>query len=77
MAFPDFSTGSAVRVFRISTGLNQHDFWGRIGITQSGGSRYEAGRGMPTPVIHLLNLVYSDHKQASAYLARLKGESSN
>ena len=27
--------------------LNQHQFWSRIGVTQSGGSRYESGRRMP------------------------------
>ena len=43
---------------RKSLGLNQHDFWGALGITQSGGSRYEKGRMMPKPVATLLELVY-------------------
>jgi DNA-binding transcriptional regulator YiaG len=72
MANSDFSTGTAVRVFRLKTGLNQQDFWSRIGVTQSGGSRYEAGRSMPKQVVHLLNLVYSKPKQADEYLARLR-----
>lgn len=38
--------------------LNQHDFWSRIGVTQSGGSRYESGRTMPKPVRELLRLVH-------------------
>ena len=38
--------------------LNQQDFWSRIGVTQSGGSRYESGRAMPKPVRELLRLVH-------------------
>jgi len=33
--------------------LNQSEFWGKIGVTQSGGSRYESGRNMPRPVREL------------------------
>jgi predicted transcriptional regulator len=40
------------------TGMNQTDFWQRVGVTQSGGSRYEGGRVMPKPVAALLRLVY-------------------
>lgn len=35
---------------RTATGANQSDFWKRFGVTQSGGSRYESGRNMPTPL---------------------------
>jgi transcriptional regulator with XRE-family HTH domain len=38
--------------------LNQQEFWARIGVTQSGGSRYESGRNMPKPVRELLRLVH-------------------
>jgi transcriptional regulator with XRE-family HTH domain len=38
--------------------LNQQEFWSRIGVTQSGGSRYESGRAMPKPVRELLRLVH-------------------
>lgn len=38
--------------------LNQQQFWSRIGVTQSGGSRYESGRNMPKPVRELLRLVH-------------------
>lgn len=38
--------------------MNQRDFWSRIGVTQSGGSRYESGRAMPKPVRELLRLVH-------------------
>jgi transcriptional regulator with XRE-family HTH domain len=45
--------------YRKSRGLdmNQSDFWKRLGITQSGGSRYEAGRNVPKPVQLLLALI--------------------
>ena len=36
--------------------MNQQEFWGRIGVTQSGGSRYESGRNMPKPVQELLRV---------------------
>jgi transcriptional regulator with XRE-family HTH domain len=48
------------RAIRLRLGLNQQDFWGRIGVTQSGGSRYEGGRSMPKPVLELLKLVHVD-----------------
>jgi len=43
---------------REKLGLNQQQFWERVGVTQSGGSRYEAGRRMPRPVSELLRLCY-------------------
>ena len=46
------------REIRQRLGLNQQSFWGRIGVTQSGGSRYEGGREMPRPVRELLRLLY-------------------
>jgi transcriptional regulator with XRE-family HTH domain len=46
------------REIRQKLGLNQDEFWQKIGVTQSGGSRYEAGRDMPRPVSELLRLVH-------------------
>ncbi len=46
------------REIRCKLGLNQQEFWTAIGVTQSGGSRYEAGREMPKPVAELLRLVH-------------------
>lgn len=51
---------SKPRDIRNRLGLNQQEFWGRIGVTQSGGSRYESGRTMPKPVQELLRLVHVD-----------------
>jgi len=47
---------------RKSLGLNQSDFWSRLSVTQSGGSRYENGRRMPGPVRKLLGIVYLKEK---------------
>jgi hypothetical protein len=38
--------------------LTQTEFWGRLGVSQACGSRYESGRDMPEPVEILLELVY-------------------
>jgi transcriptional regulator with XRE-family HTH domain len=55
---------------RRKLGLNQSEFWGKIGVTQSGGSRYESGRNMPRPVRELLRLVHIE----GIDLTRAKGE---
>jgi DNA-binding transcriptional regulator YiaG len=46
------------REIRQRRGLNQQQFWPLIGVTQSGGSRYESGRSMPKPVRELLRIVH-------------------
>ena len=43
---------------RHSLDINQRSFWGQVGVTQSGGSRYEQGRPLPAPVAQLLDTVY-------------------
>lgn len=46
------------RSLRLKLNLNQQQFWARLGVTQSAGSRYETGRNVPRPVQHLLRIVY-------------------
>lgn len=58
------------REIRKKLGLNQQEFWTKIGVTQSGGSRYESGRNMPKPVKELLRLVYVEDVD----LSRVKKE---
>jgi predicted transcriptional regulator len=53
-----FEEISNPREIRRKLGLNQHDFWSKVGVTQSGGSRYESGRSMPRPVRELVRLVH-------------------
>jgi len=54
-----------LREIRRSLGLTQQAFWSRIGVTQSGGSRYENGRSMPRPVRELLRLVHVERVDLS------------
>ena len=51
-------TGPQLRELRRKLGLNQTEFWQAVGVTQSGGCRYEAGRNMPKPVAELVRIVY-------------------
>ena len=58
------------RHLRQRLGLNQQQFWSAVGVTQSGGSRYESGRDMPKPVTELVRLVHIE----GIDLARVRGE---
>jgi hypothetical protein len=58
------------RHLRQRLGLNQQQFWSAVGVTQSGGSRYESGRDMPKPVTELVRLVHIE----GIDLARARGE---
>ena len=51
---------SDYRKLRRQLDLNQSEFWSRIGVTQSGGSRYESGRPVPKPTAILTRLIYID-----------------
>jgi len=53
-----FEPISNPREIRRKLRMNQQKFWSLIGVTQSGGSRYESGRSMPKPVRELLRLVH-------------------
>ena len=50
--------GKTAIAIRTESDENQTTFWRRLGVTQSGGSRYESGRSMPAPVKRLMYLVY-------------------
>jgi transcriptional regulator with XRE-family HTH domain len=60
--------------FREARGENQTAFWTRFGVTQSGGSRYESGRALPTPVAMLL-VAFADGLLDEAVLTKLKKKS--
>ncbi len=61
---------------RKKSGMNQQQFWSRVGVTQSGGSRYENGRRVPKPVQTLLAIAYGTEKQARKAIAILQGRKS-
>lgn len=50
-----------LRQFRISKRESQATFWARFGVTQSSGSRFETGLGVP-PTVALLVKLYVDGK---------------
>lgn len=65
-------SGKEAKLLRSKLGMNQSEFWSRISVTQSGGSRYESGRNLPRPVRLLLHLAYAPEKQAMAVLKTLR-----
>lgn len=62
-----------VRELRQSLGINQSEFWSKFGVTQSGGSRYENDRTMPTP-LKMLMQAWLDKLIDDATLARLSAK---
>lgn len=65
-------TGQEVQALRKSLKLNQTAFWRRVHVTQSGGSRYEAGRNIPQSMQVLLTLAYGSEKDAAAMFEQLR-----
>lgn len=64
---------SDYRKLRRKLDLNQSEFWNRLGVTQSGGSRYEApSRKVPKPVAMLAVIAYGTQDQANAMIAALR-----
>ncbi|WP_208278110.1 helix-turn-helix domain-containing protein [Massilia oculi] len=45
-----------LRRLRITKRESQEKFWGRFGVTQSSGSRFETGLAIPAPVSILLRM---------------------
>ena len=59
-------TISNYRALREALGLNQSEFWAKVGVTQSGGSRYESGRHVPKPTAVLAHCIYVAGKKIDA-----------
>ncbi len=51
---------------RKKLGLTQAEFWPAIGVTQSGGCRYESGRRMPKLTEVCLRLRWGDNELVQA-----------
>lgn len=64
--------GKQVLQVRQKLGMTQAQFWNQFGTTQSGGSRYEAGRRIPAPVLEQLLCVVSK-RHRDAHFKRLEG----
>ena len=67
-----FSTSAEIKAFRHKHGMNQSAFWGRVGVTQSGGSRYESERNIPRPVQLLLHIAYAPADRADRLVDHLR-----
>ena len=63
------------RELRRKMNISQSEFWSRIGVTQSGGSRYETTRKVPKPTQTVIDLAYGTTKAALEKLAALRGVS--
>lgn len=50
--------GEAMLALRKKLNLNQQQFWAHLGVTQSGGSRYESGQNIPLPTRKLIYLLH-------------------
>jgi len=61
-----------IRAHRKLAGANQQTFWTSYGVTQSGGSRYETGRGMDKPLKALIALRASGKIDAEDLAEALK-----
>lgn len=64
----------SARNLRKRLGLTQTEFWARVGVTQSGGSRYEAGRWMPVQIAWALQIAYGTEQQSEAVVSWLRKE---
>jgi hypothetical protein len=58
------------KALRLQLGLTQSEFWSPVGISQSGGSRYESGRKLPAATSALLHLVHIE----GLVINQLKGD---
>ena len=56
-------TGKQLKELRLRLGLDQFHFWTPLGLTQSGGSRYESGRRIGPPMRLLLELAHGKDPQ--------------
>ena len=65
-------TGEAALAMRKKLNVNQSEFWSRVGLGQSAGSRYESGRNIPRPVQMLLRIAYGAKAQAARQLEVLR-----
>lgn len=64
--------GKELKSLRKTLQMNQGEFWSRLGITQSGGSRYESGRQMPKAAMLLMQIAYGTERQAASLVEQLR-----
>lgn len=64
----NYQYGNQLKALRKTMCENQTDFWRRFGVTQSRGSRFEQGLGIPPSIMILVEL-YLDMKVSDADLS--------
>ena len=64
--------GEAALAMRKKLNVNQSEFWSRVGLGQSAGSRYESGRNIPRPVQMLLRIAYGAKAQSAKQVEALR-----
>lgn len=69
-----YRSAAALRNLRQKRGMNQSEFWGQVGVTQSGGSRYENGRNVPPIVAMAVELAHGPKASAERLLVVLRRE---
>ena len=67
-------TSADALALRLRLGLNQTEFWTRVGAGQSAGSRYESGRAPPRAVQKLLVIAYGTEAQAQKAVDALRAK---
>ena len=65
-------TSTDIIAQRKKLGLNQTAYWSRVGVTQSGGSRYESGRKIPKPIQILIVIAFGTPKQCETIVQKLR-----
>ena len=58
-------------------GMNQTEFWSRVAVEQSVGSRYEGGRPLPPPVRLLLELAFGNDLLAGEIFRTLRANAAD
>lgn len=65
-------TSDDVVAIRKKLGINQNQFWAKLSVTQSGGSRYENDRNIAAPVQHLIIIAYGTQAESDKLVASLR-----
>lgn len=62
-----------LRKLREKTGLNQNEFWSRIGVSQSSGSRLEnENRDLSEPLRRLIIIAYGEPKESRQVIEQIR-----
>ena len=67
-------SAEGIRQLRKALNLNQAEFWHPVGVTQSGGSRYESGRDIPNAVKTVLRITYGTEQEATELFNKLRNK---